>query len=93
MALNINAILQKKGITQAELADKMKISRVQMNRHVNGNPTVAILEKISAAIGCHITELFDAPTTTGGIILENLPKFCSHCGNKINYNIDTKVDE
>lgn len=56
--LRIKDILKDKGITQVELAEKMGISQVGLNRMINGNPTVETLIKISEALDVDIRELF-----------------------------------
>ena len=55
MALRI----KEKGMTVQTLADKMGINRVGLSNHINGNPSVAVLEKIAAALEVPIQELFE----------------------------------
>ena len=54
MALRIKEIIKEKGMTVQTLADKMGINRVGLSNHINGNPSVAILEKIATALGVPI---------------------------------------
>ena len=59
MVLRIKEIIKEKGMTVQTLADKMGINRVGLSNHINGNPSVAVLEKISAALEVPIQELFE----------------------------------
>ena len=59
MALRIKEIIKEKGMTVQTLADKMGINRVGLSNHINGNPSVAILEKIATALEVSIQELFE----------------------------------
>ena len=49
MGLRIKEVIKEKGMTVQTLADKMGINRVGLSNHINGNPSVAVLEKIAAA--------------------------------------------
>ncbi|MCC8186639.1 MAG: helix-turn-helix domain-containing protein [Bacteroides sp.] len=60
MTLRIKEVIKAKGMTVQEVADIMGINRVGLSNHINGNPSVEILERIAAAIGVHISELFDS---------------------------------
>ena len=59
MALRIKEVIKEKGMTVQTLADKMGINRVGLSNHINGNPSVAVLEKISTALEVPIQELFE----------------------------------
>jgi transcriptional regulator with XRE-family HTH domain len=67
MALRIKEVIKEKGMTVNSLAEKMGINRVGLSNHINGNPSVEVLEKIANALEVDITELF-APSSSGGII-------------------------
>lgn len=56
--LRIKEILKEKGVTQTELADKIGITQVGLNRMINGNPTAETLLKIAEALDVDIRELF-----------------------------------
>ena len=45
MGLRIKEVIKEKGMTVQTLADKMGINRVGLSNHINGNPSVAVLEK------------------------------------------------
>ena len=49
MALRIKEVIKEQGTTVQELADKMGISRVGLSQHINGNPSVEVLERIASA--------------------------------------------
>ena len=59
MALRIKEVIKEKNMTAQTLADKMGINRVGLSNHINGNPSVAVLEKIAAALEVPIQELFE----------------------------------
>lgn len=67
MALRIKEVIKEKGMTVNSLAEKMGINRVGLSNHINGNPSVEVLEKIANALEVDITELF-ASSSSGGII-------------------------
>ena len=80
--LDINAVIQKYGLTKNEVAQRMGISRFTLNSHITKNPTVDILGRIAEAIGCHVTELFIHPET-------DFPTHkCPHCGKPIQIKLD-----
>lgn len=66
MALRIKEVVKEKGMTINSLAEKMGINRVGLSNHINGNPSVEVLEKIANALEVNITELFTP--SSGGII-------------------------
>ena len=78
--LDINAVIQKYGLTKNEVAQRMGISRFTLNSHITKNPTVDILGRIAEAIGCHVTELFIHPEN------EDTSHYCPHCGQPIRIN-------
>ena len=77
MALNIKQAMKKRGLLAKEVAARMGVSDAALAQHVNGNPSVATLQKIATAIGCDVAELFDP-----------LPPSirCPHCGKEILLN-------
>lgn len=77
--LRIKEILQTKGITQAELADKLGINRMSLNQALTRNNfTLTNLEKIADALGVRVVDLFD----------NGLTMTCPHCGQKIQIAIN-----
>ena len=59
MALRIKEVIKKQGTTVQELADKMGISRVGLSQHINGNPSVEVLERIASALNVQVRDLFE----------------------------------
>ncbi|GCB37063.1 helix-turn-helix domain-containing protein [Bacteroides faecalis] len=66
MALRIKELIKEKGTTVKDLAQKMGISNVGLSQHINGNPSVEVLERIASALDVDISELFTP--SSGGII-------------------------
>ena len=59
MALRIKEVIKEQGTTVQELADKMGISRVGLSQHINGNPSVEVLERIASALNVLVSDLFE----------------------------------
>jgi transcriptional regulator with XRE-family HTH domain len=72
----IKEICNRKGISQKELAEKLGITDISLNKTLRGDyPQLQSLEKIANALEVQITELFDHPQTD---VIN-----CPHCGGKI----------
>jgi transcriptional regulator with XRE-family HTH domain len=84
MSLNIKKAIKERGYEVREIAQKMNITPTGLSQHINGNPSVEVLERIASAIGCDISELFDKPKGGGTTII------CPHCGNPIKINVELK---
>jgi transcriptional regulator with XRE-family HTH domain len=70
----IKETCQKKGITQKDLADKLGITDISLNKTLRGEyPQLQTLEKIANALEVPITHLFEQPGNgeTIGIIRHN----------------------
>ncbi len=70
--MRIKDILKERGMTIGELAKRAGMHQPEISRAMNGNPTVATLTKIAAALGISVGELF-APQPTNTIT-------CPKCG-------------
>ena len=82
MGLNIKRAIKEHGLEVREVAKRMEITPTGLSQHINGNPSVEVLERIASAIGCDISELFDQPkNNTAGIT-------CPHCGKNINIKVE-----
>jgi transcriptional regulator with XRE-family HTH domain len=55
----------------------MGITPTGLSQHINGNPSVEVLERISNAIGCDISELFERPNSDTTVLT------CPKCGTKL----------
>ncbi|MFR9248481.1 MAG: helix-turn-helix domain-containing protein [Alistipes shahii] len=73
--MDIKRTIKANGLTVKEVAEKMGITPVGLSQHINGNPSVEVLERIAAAIGCNVGDFF-APQPTNTIT-------CPHCGKLI----------
>ncbi len=58
MILRIKDTLKEKGLTQIDLANELGISKVGVNKIINGNPTVDTLQKIATILDVDIKDLF-----------------------------------
>lgn len=63
MSLNIKKTIKEYGLEVREVAKRMDITPTGLSQHINGNPSVEVLERIANAIGCDISELFEKPKT------------------------------
>lgn len=78
--MNIKKVIKAKGLTSKEVADRMGITTVGLSQHINGNPSVQVLERIAEAIGCEVGDFFEKSAS------DSLS--CPHCGKKINIKIE-----
>ena len=74
-AMDIKRVIKANGLTVKEVAERMGITSVGLSQHINGNPSVEVLERIAAAVGCKVGGVF-APQPTNTIT-------CPHCGKPI----------
>lgn len=72
MALNIKKAIKSHGLEVREVAARMNITPTGLSQHINGNPSVEVLNRIAEAIGCDVVELFDTPRGN--------EFFCPNCG-------------
>ena len=82
MSLNIKKAIKEHGLEVREVAKRMEITPTGLSQHINGNPSVEVLERIASAIGCDISELFEQPKKYA------LTINCPHCGKGINLKVD-----
>ncbi|MFR9503113.1 MAG: helix-turn-helix transcriptional regulator [Rikenellaceae bacterium] len=80
MKLRVKEICKAKNITLTQLAQSMEIAQESLSRSINGNPSVATLEKVAAALGVEFVELFEQPASTA--------VKCPHCGNPITIKVE-----
>lgn len=88
--MDIKTTIKQRGLTLAQVAQRMDITAPTLTNVINGNITLKSMRRIADAIGCDVTDFFadespgvDAPTVnqdhapgSGGII-------CPHCGRSI----------
>ena len=71
----IKAICNEKGLTQKDLANKLNITDISLNKSLRGDyPQLQTLERIAKALCVPVTDLFDPPSTD--VIT------CPKCGTK-----------
>lgn len=58
MELRIVEIAHSKGLTMADIAKQIGISRVNLSNSLNGNPTLSRLTEVAKIIDVEISELF-----------------------------------
>lgn len=80
MSLNIKKAIKDHGLEVREVAKRMDITPTGLSQHINGNPSVEVLERIAKAIGCDISELFEQPT--------NNTLSCPKCGARLRLTVD-----
>jgi len=79
----IKTICSNQGITQKDLADKLNITDISLNKSLRGDyPQLQTLERIAAALNVPVVELFEAPAS-GSII-------CPKCGTSIELTAKSK---
>ncbi len=62
MTLRIKEILKEKELTQIDLAKELGVSKIRVNKLINGNPTVDTLQRIATILEVDVKDLF---TSTG----------------------------
>lgn len=68
MALKIKQIAKQRGFTMVQVAERLGVNPVSLSSAINGNPTVATLEKIANVLGVDVADFFDKedkPTING----------------------------
>lgn len=85
--MRIKEVIKENGLTAAAVAQRMGVVPEALSRIINGgNPTVRMVERIAAAIGVPITELFapPAPVSTGAGVI------CPKCGATLKVNFEVE---
>lgn len=88
--MRFKEVLEKYGITQTELAERLGINRVSVSRLFSEKNDMrsSTIIKIAEAIGCSAGELYDdfiQPDSSSSIT-------CPKCGNKIPIEIKVKEE-
>ncbi|MBO4923398.1 MAG: helix-turn-helix transcriptional regulator [Bacteroidales bacterium] len=81
-SFRIKELCKEKGITLITLSEMVAISQPSMSLIANGkqNPSIETLEKIAAALGVGIGELFTP--------MDGTKVVCPNCGHVITLRID-----
>ena len=61
MALKIRELAKSKGMTMAEIAEKLGINPITLSQSLNGNPTLSRLTEVANVLGVDVGELFVQP--------------------------------
>ena len=64
--MRIRDIIEQKGITTKEVADRLGISVSALNQSISGNPSVRVLENIATALDVPMWQLFASPEEIAG---------------------------
>lgn len=56
--MDIKGAIKAHGLTVKEVAERMGITSVGLSQHINGNPSVEVLQRIASAVGCEVGEFF-----------------------------------
>ena len=61
MPLKIKDVAKSKGMTMAQIAEKLNISHITLSQSLNGNPTLSRLTEVANVLGVDVSELFVQP--------------------------------
>lgn len=61
MALKIRELARSKGMTMAQIAEKLGINPITLSQSLNGNPTLSRLTEVANVLGVDVSELFVSP--------------------------------
>ena len=64
MELRIVEIAHSKGLTMADIAKQIGISRVNLSNSLNGNPTLSRLREVAMILDVEVSELFKTTATS-----------------------------
>lgn len=80
--MRIKEAIKGRGLTVIAVASRMGVTPQALSRVINGNPTVEMVERVAAAIGVSVSELFERPAT-GDFI-------CPNCGAHLEVELKLK---
>ena len=61
MPLKIKDVAKSKGMTMAQIAEKLGINPITLSQSLNGNPTLSRLTEVADVLGGDVSELFVQP--------------------------------
>lgn len=75
MPLRIKEVCKQKGIKISDLAKELGINAVNLSATINGNPTIATMQKIADALGVEVSDLFERsnPSICGCVMIGDKP--------------------
>lgn len=63
MELRISELARQRGMTIADIAKEIGISRVNLSNSLNGNPTLSRLREVAKVLNVEVSELFKPANT------------------------------
>lgn len=63
--MRIKEAIKERGLTVGAVASRMGVVPQALSRVINGNPTVEMVERVAAAIGVPVSDLFDKTGISG----------------------------
>lgn len=84
--MNIEALLQERGLKKSELAKMMDVNRQNINSLLN-NPTLTTIEKIANALGVETWELFKSKEDMNSNTI-----ICPKCGARFKLEEESAND-
>lgn len=76
--MDIKKVLKAKGVSAKDVAAKMDITPIGLSQHINGNPSVQVLERIAEAVGCEVGDFFERS--------DDFTAFVRHKGNTYTFD-------
>ena len=64
MELRVVELAHAKGLTMADIAKEIGISRVNLSNSLNGNPTLSRLSEVAKILDVEVSELFKPSVTS-----------------------------
>ena len=91
---NVKYILQQRGLTQVQLANRMGVTKQQIQSYINKNATIDSLLKMAVALDTTVETLVsETPLALKDVPIPSRDKeagdfsvariFCPHCGEEI----------
>ncbi len=77
--LRIDEILQSKGLSKSDFADKLGVNRQTLYSFLNRNIKLETVLKIAETLDVPVSDLFEQP--------QNDVINCPHCGGKIKFHV------
>lgn len=83
--MDIKKVLKARGVSAKDVAEKMGITPIGLSQHINGNPSVQVLERIAEAIGCEVGDFFERS--------DDFTAFVRHKGNTYTFDSSDALKE
>lgn len=84
MGLRIKEICKEKELKMSDLANKLGISPVSLSAAINGNPTVAWLQKVADILEVEVSDLIERKEPpVSGFIMVGDETYIIHCKEDI----------